>query len=112
MADPKRVEVELSDYLSEQPGKAMKGQLSAPITYRLERLIDVSPRTYGHVGYAELVSALLHETQPDRAAVATMIENYRNAQVWETRHEIGEPTTKTGSWTVVLRGPGQRTAAE
>lgn len=111
MADPKRVEVELSDFLSDLEPVAMKGLVSAPIAYRADQLIGVlreGARRYGPIGPAELVSALLHGTPPDRGALATMIEEYREARVWETRHALGEKTPNQGSWEIVLRAPGQR----
>jgi hypothetical protein len=113
MAEPKRHKVELSEFLADQPLVAIKGLASAPIAYRVERMIDVfrtEARIYGIVGHAELVSALLHATSPDRATLATMIENYREARVWETRRGLGEATPQTGTWEVVLRGQGQRVA--
>jgi hypothetical protein len=112
MAEPNRHEVELSEFLAQQPLVAMRKLASAPIAYRADRLIDAIPRKYGYVGHSELVSALLHGIQPESAALATMIENYREDRVWETRHAIGESSPQSGIWTVVLRGQGQRVAPD
>ena len=109
MAEPKRVEVELSDYLTDLPPVAMKKLLSAPIAYRADRLIEAIPRRYGSVSFGELVSALLHGTEPNGAALATLIEDYREDRVYATRLSLGERTARSGSWTVELRGSGQRT---
>ena|SRR5205085_551174 len=109
MAEPKRVEVELSDYLTALPPVAMKKLVSAPIAYRADRLIEAIPRRYGSISHGELVSALLHGTEPDSAALAALIEDYREGKVYETRISLGERTAKTGPWTVELRGAGQRT---
>src|SRR5438270_2516177 len=98
MAEPKRVTVELSDHLSDLDPVALKGLASAVIAYRADRLIDAIPRMYGSVTHSELVSALLHATSPDAGTLATMIENYRDDEVYETRVSLGERTDKRGPW--------------
>jgi hypothetical protein len=109
MAEPKRVEVELSEYLSSLEPVAIKKLVSAPIAYRADRLIEAIPRRYGTVGHGELISALLHGTTPDSGTLATLIENYREDRVFDTRTSLGETTPKSGSWLIELRGSGQRT---
>src|SRR5438093_1515429 len=108
MAEPKRIQVELSDFLSELEPVAIKGLVSAPIAYRADRLLEAIPRRYGTVTHAELVSALLHHTEPDRAALAAIIEVYREDRVYQTRTGLGEATAERGIWEIELRGVGQR----
>src|SRR5438876_11676641 len=108
MAEPRRVLVELSDFLSDLEPLAMKGLASAPIACRADRVIEAIPRTYGTVTQGELVSALLHATSPDSGALATIIESYRLDRVYETRISLGEPTERSGAWVIEIRAPGQR----
>ena len=85
---PRRgIRVELSEYLSDLEPKALKGLVSAPIAYRIDRLLDVlkDARPLGAVTPAELVSALLHATPPDLDDLRMKVEAYRNARVWQTR---------------------------
>lgn len=109
MAQRKPVTVELSEYLADQQPEALKGLLSAPIAYRLNRLINVAKteRVLGDVGPNEMISALLHATKPDAPALREVVEQYRNASVWETREALGEPTKREGGWRIRLRGPGE-----
>jgi len=87
----------------------MKGQLSAPIAWRVERLIEALPRKYGTVSYAELVSALIHGTEPDSGALSALIEGYREDRVWETRQAFGHVTNaRSGPWEIELRPQGGR----
>lgn len=104
MADPRRVTVELSDFLADLAPVAMKNQLSAAIAWRADRLIEALPRKYGHVGYAELVSALIHATDRDSATLAAMIEDYREDRVWQTR--LGHSGDHSGPWEIELRSQG------
>jgi hypothetical protein len=108
MAEPKRVTVELSDFLRDLDPVAIKGLVSAPIAWRASRLIEALPRKYGDVGYGELISLLIHATDPDSTVLAAMIEDYREDQVWETRRSVSDDTEKAGPWQIELRGPGRR----
>ena len=110
MAKEKNVTVQLGDYLADQPGVALKDQLSAPIAYRLERLIRVtkSVRVLGDVSPNELIAALLHSTRPDARTLKRIVERYRDDRVWHTRESLGEPTATEGEWRIRLRGPGER----
>jgi hypothetical protein len=106
MPDPRRVTVELSDFLRDQSAVAMKGLVSGPIAWRADRLIEAVPRKYGTVGYGELVSALLHGTDRDPAALALLIENYREDRVWATRQPFERSLDRSGRWEIELRPPG------
>ncbi|HEX6699932.1 MAG TPA: hypothetical protein VF101_04305 [Gaiellaceae bacterium] len=44
----------------------------------------------------------------DSAQLATLIENYREERVYDTRAGIEEATARSGTWEIVLRGVGQR----
>ena len=110
MAARRPIEVELSEYLADQEAKALKGLVSAPIAYRIDRLLTVlrGARQLGPVGPAELVSALLHGTPPDLDELTQKVSAYREARVWETRESLGEITETEGKWRIRLRGPGER----
>jgi hypothetical protein len=108
MAEPKRVQVELSDFLSDLEPVAIKNLVSAPIGYRADRLIEAIPRRYGYVSHGELVSALLHHATPDGDELASLIEVYRDERVFHTRKGLGEPTPESGPWEIEIRGAGQR----
>jgi hypothetical protein len=110
MAKHKRVVVDLDAFLKDLQPRALKGLVSAPLGYRTDRLIEAvrthSPRL-GDIGPSELVSALLHATHPNGAALSRMIDSYRGAQVWQTRQSLGETTAQKGKWYVKVRGRGQ-----
>jgi hypothetical protein len=108
MAEPKRVEVELSDFLTDLDPVAMKGLASAAIAYRADRLIETIPRRYGYVTHGELVSAILHGTPPNEATLAEMIETYREDRVFHTRRALGELSPDRGLWEIEIRGSGGR----
>jgi hypothetical protein len=108
---PRRpIEVDLSDYLSDQETQALKGLVSAPIAYRVERFLTVlkGARQLGAVGPGELISALLHAQEPDLGDLNRKVVAYREARVWETRESLGEITKKEGKWRIRLRGQGER----
>jgi hypothetical protein len=109
MARAKTVTVQLGEYLRDQDPQALKGLVSAPIAYRLNRLINIAKteRVLGDIGPVEMISALLHATKPDAQALRQAVEEYRNAQVWQTRDALGEPTEAEGGWRIRLRGPGE-----
>jgi hypothetical protein len=110
MAEPRRVTVELSEFLTDLAAVAMKNQLSAPIAWRADRLIDALPRKYGQVSHAELVSALIHGTEPDSGTLSALIEDYREDRVWQTKQAFGRVTDQSGPWEIELRSHGgQRT---
>jgi hypothetical protein len=106
----KATEVELSEFLSDQEPQALKGLVSAPIAYRIERLIAVlkDARQLGPVSPSELVSALLHDQRPDLRDLNKKVVAYREAHVWETRERLGEITKGEGKWRIRLRGPGEK----
>lgn len=110
MAEPRRVTVELSEFLADLDPVAMKGQLSAAIAWRADQLIAALPRKYGQVGYAELVSALIHGAEPDKPALAALIEDYREDRVWQTRQAFGRFAEQTGPWDIELRSHGGQRA--
>ena len=102
--------VELSAYLADQERKALKGLVSAPIAYRIARFIEVlrEARVLGNVDPAELIAALVHAQRPDLDQLRTMIEEYREARVWQTRESLGEITKERGPWWIRLPGRGER----
>jgi hypothetical protein len=106
MAEPRRVTVELSDFLADLDLVAMKNQLSAPIAWRADQLIAALPRKYGQVSYPELVSALIHGTEPDAAQLSALIEDYREDRVWQARQGFGPIRIHSGQWEIALRSQG------
>lgn len=111
MAEPQRVPVDLAALLRDLQPKALKGLVCAPIGYRADRLIELAaghaPRL-GTISHGDLVSALLHAARPDGEEIGRLIEEYREAHVWETRNSLGEKTSTKGSWDVPIRSRGQR----
>jgi hypothetical protein len=106
MAEPRRVTVELSHFLADLAGAAMKGQISAPIAWRADQLIAVLPRKYGHVSHGELVSALIYAAKPDSVELSALIENYREDRAWQVQQEFGAVKERSGPWEIELRGHG------
>ncbi|MFL5909618.1 MAG: hypothetical protein ACJ768_03465 [Gaiellaceae bacterium] len=113
MAQRRPIEVELSEYLADQDLVALKGLVSAPIAFRVERLLTVlrDARQLGSVGPSELISALLHATPPDLDDLRSKVAAYREARVWETRQSAGDITNTEGKWRIRLKGPGERYGA-
>src|SRR5438093_2087163 len=107
MAD-KTVKVNLSDYVSEMDPVALKELAPTPVARRVEDMLDLlhaQARRLKEVTPSELVCALIHTTDKTNAAdLAARVEQYREAQVWQTL----ETTKQTGSHTFTLPGPGRR----
>jgi hypothetical protein len=111
MAERETVDVDLARFLSDLEPRAMKNLASAAIGYHAGHLLEVL-RMEAHplwpVSDADLVSALLFATRPSIGTLRDLIEDYRDARVWEVRERLGEVTEREGVWTIPLRTRGQR----
>lgn len=101
------IDVELSAFLRDMAPEQFNVGVPAPIAERADQLVETlldRARALGAVSRGELVAALIHDAPADAGQLRAKVEQYREAQVWQT---ILGARRKTGRIVIQRRSRGR-----